>query len=320
MHELFISFLKNVVDLNNLFFSPVDNLINAMPFAGWVIDGVKDSVHLVPFLFIIFLLIEFIEYYYSEKMNSIVKGSKKTGPFLGSLVASVPQCGFSVIASTLYTKRLITRGTLLAVYLSTSDEAIPVLLSEPHKLHIILQILVVKIIIAIIAGYLVDFVSDKALKKPDNKENGDVEEDEGCCHHNLSEPKKSDLIIHPVIHTLNVFFFILIVTLAINFMVMKVGGEENLGQYFLSNSLFQPVIMSLFGLIPNCAVSIAITLMYIKGAIGFGSAIAGLCSSAGLGVLVLFKKNGNLKDTLKIIALLLGISMISGIVIQILYN
>lgn len=283
----------------------------------WVLDAVKDTFYLVPFLFIIFLIIEFIEYFYSNKMNSIVKHSEKSGPLIGSLIASVPQCGFSVIASTLYTRRLITRGTLLAVYLSTSDEAIPVLLSQPHKLPLVLQILGIKILIAVIAGYLVDFVSTKI--RSDKTSLAD-EHNAGCCHHSISEPKKSDLIVHPIVHTLNVFFFILLVTLVINFLVYKAGGDENLGKYFLSNSIFQPIIMSIFGLIPNCAVSIAITLMYIKGAIGFGSAIAGLCSSAGLGILVLFKKNENLKDTFKIIGLLMGISMISGILIQTFYN
>ena len=321
LQTLFISLIAALNKLNELIFLPVDTLIEKMPLADWLADALKDSLHLLPFLFFIFVVIEVIEYFYSNKMTKFAKYSGKAGPLAGSLAASFPQCGFSVIASTLYTKKLITKGTLLAVYLSTSDEAIPVILSEPSKLYLVVPLLLTKIIIAIIAGYAIDFIIDKT--KNNNSLNDtveDTEDEQGCCKHHINKPRKRDLIFHPVEHTFNVFIFILIITIGINYLVFTIGGEENLGQYFLHDSVLQPVITAIVGLIPNCAVSIAITLMYLKGALGFGSVIAGLCSSAGLGILVLFKKNDSLKDTLKIIFILLFVSIFSGILIQAVYN
>lgn len=323
MQNILLNTVTFLNKINEYFFAPADMLVDKLPFAEWVVDALKDSIHMLPFLFFIFVFIELIEYFYSNKMTELAKYSSKAGPLAGSLAASFPQCGFSVIASTLYTKRLITKGTLLAVYLSTSDEAIPVIMSEPSKLHLVVPILLTKIVIAIIAGYLIDFVlkqtksSNTSVVAEDSEEE---EEEEGCCKHHISKPRKRDLVLHPIEHTFNVFIFILLITIGINYLVFRAGGEENLGQYFLNSSIFQPIITAIVGLIPNCAVSIAITLMYLKGAIGFGSVISGLCSSAGLGILVLFKKNNSLKDSFKIILLLLGVSIISGILIQTLYN
>lgn len=321
MHNILLNTVTFLNKINEYFFAPIDLIVDKLPFAEWIVDALKDSIHMVPFLFFIFVFIELIEYFYSNKMTELAKYSSKAGPLAGSLAASFPQCGFSVIASTLYTKRLITKGTLLAVYLSTSDEAIPVIMSEPDKFHLVVPILLTKIIIAIIAGYLIDFVlrQTKSSNSSISAENSE-EDEEGCCKHHISKPRKRDLLLHPIEHTFNVFIFILLITIGINYLVFRAGGEENLGQYFLNNSVFQPVITAVVGLIPNCAVSIAITLMYLKGAIGFGSVISGLCSSAGLGILVLFKKNSSLKDSFKIILLLLGVSMFSGILVQTLYN
>ena len=318
MQEFFIKLLEYFVKFNDWLFSPVDGFVEKIPLPDWALDAVLDSIHMLGFLFVVFLVIELIEFYYSGKMYKIVSASKKSGPILGALAASVPQCGFSIIASTLYTRKLITRGTLLAVYLATSDEALPVLLSEPEKLSLVLPLVFTKIAIALIAGYAVDFFLKHDKNLPQTSQN-DTEDEHGCCHHEVGRPRKRDILLHPLVHTLNVFIFVLIITLLINYGVFKAGGEENLGQYFLSDSIFQPVITAIFGLIPNCAVSIAITLMLMKGAIGFGSAIAGLCSGAGLGLLVLYKKNPSFKDSLKITGILLLISIISGILIQTFY-
>lgn len=320
MQNIAIKCIETIGNTNCFLCGPIDSLIQKTPMFDWAKDALIDSVHMVPFLFFIFFIIEFIEYFYSHKMTTFLKHSDKTGPFIGSLIASVPQCGFSVVASTLYSKKLINAGTLIAVYLSTSDEAIPVLLSEPGKAHIVINLLLVKVLIGITAGYFINFILE-TIKKPSIETISDEIDEEGCCKHQLTKnPDKKDLILHPIIHTINVFFFVLIVTLGINYLVTLVGGEENLGRYFLHNSIFQPVLTAFLGLIPNCAASVAITLMYLKGAIGFGSVISGLCSSAGLGLLVLLRKNDNIKDTLRIISLLLIISIMSGIIIQYLYN
>lgn len=319
MQDLIIKLVTLLNSINEFLFARIDSLIEQLPFAEWIIDAIKDSIHMLPFLFVIFVIIEVIEFFCSYKITQIAKDSQKTGPLTGSLVASFPQCGFSIIASTLYTKRFITKGTLLAVYLSTSDEAIPVILSYPEKIHYVVPLLLTKIVIAIIAGYLIDFVLDNAKTNAPNNEELNIEEAEGCCKHHVERPRKRDLLYHPIQHTVNVFIFILLITLGLNYLVEITGGEENLSKIFLHNSIFQPIICAIAGLIPNCAISVAITMMYLKGAIGFGSTIAGLSSGAGLGLLVLLKKNP-LKDTIKIILLLLAISMFSGIIIQAVYN
>lgn len=320
MQTLVIKTIAALNNFNEFIFTPVDGLIDKLPLAEWILDAIKDSLHMLPFLFFIFVVIEVIEFFYSKKMGQLAKYSSKAGPLAGSLAASFPQCGFSVIASTLYSKRLITKGTLLAVFLSTSDEAIPVIMAEPSKTYLIVPILFTKILIGITAGYFIDFILDQ-FKKEDNNIDTEIEDnEEGCCKHHISKPRKRDLILHPVEHTVNVFIFVLLVTIAINWLVQLSGSEENLGRYFLHNSVWQPVFTAIAGLIPNCAVSIAITLMYLKGAIGFGAVISGLCSSAGLGILVLFKKNESIKDSLKIIMLLLTVSIFWGILIQSLYN
>ena len=322
MQSLIIKSVSALNSFNEWIFSPIDGLIDSISMAEWLADAFKDSLHMLPFLFLIFVVIEVIEFFYSKKMTQLAKYSSKAGPLVGSLAASFPQCGFSVIASTLYTKGLITKGTLIAVFLSTSDEAIPVILSEPSKMYLIVPILLTKIFIGISAGYLIDFLLDqfKNDDKDNEQETENIEVEEGCCKHHVHKPRKRDLLLHPLEHTVNVFIFVVLITVGLNYMVHCIGGEENLGQYFLNDSILQPVITAIVGLIPNCAISIAITLMYLKGAIGFGSVISGLCSSAGLGLLVLLKKNTSLKDTAKIILMLLCVSIFWGIVIQTVYN
>ena len=327
MQTLIIKILSFINMLNEGLFSPIDSLIEKLPLSDWFLDAIVDSIHMLPFLFIIFVIIEIIEYFYAEKMTGLAKYSKTAGPLFGSLAASFPQCGFSVIASTLYTNRLITKGTLLAVYLSTSDEAIPVILAEPSKIHLVVPLLLTKIIIAFIAGYFIDFIpalNDK--KEPEQIENinedktQEYEVQEGCCRHHVNKKRKRDLFLHPLEHTFNVFIFILLITVMLNYFIFRIGGEENLGRYFLHDSLLQPIVTAVIGLIPNCAVSIAITIMYLKGALGFGSVISGLSSGAGLGLLILIKRNRPVSDTVKIIALLLFISILSGLLIQLFYN
>ncbi len=322
MQSLIIKTVSALNGFNEWIFSPIDGFINSLSIAEWLADAIKDSLHMLPFLFLIFVVIEVIEFFYSDKMTQLAKYSSKAGPLVGSLAASFPQCGFSVIASTLYTKRLITKGTLIAVFLSTSDEAIPVILSEPSKMYLIVPILLAKIFIGISAGYLIDFLLGQFKNADENNAQNaeNIEVEEGCCKHHVHKPRKRDLLLHPLEHTVNVFIFVVLITVGLNYMVHCIGGEENLGQYFLNDSILQPVITAIVGLVPNCAISIAITLMYLKGAIGFGSVISGLCSSAGLGLLVLLKKNTPLKDTAKIVIMLLGVSIFWGIIIQALYN
>ncbi len=285
-------------------------------------EALIDSINLVPFLFIVFLIIELIEQYFTKKKHLFVFFMKKIGPLFGSLFASIPQCGFSVIASTLYVRRILSRGTLLSVYLATSDEAIPVIISEPSKIYLVLPIILIKIFIAIIAGYLVDvFVSYKA-KEPEievhNHAPAEINE-KGCCHHKLSDAAKTkELWWHPIKHTFNIFVFILIISVILGFIIDKVGTEENLAKVFLMNSPLQPILASIIGLIPNCAISVMFTMLFLKHTLSFGALIAGLSSAGGLGLLVLLTKNNDKKDTAIILAILVAISSITGLILQ--YN
>ena len=284
------------------------------------VDAVKDSVSLIPFLFIIFVFIEIFEQFFSHKIETIVKCSKGIGPLLGALVAVVPQCGFSVIASSLYIRRFISVGTLLAVYIATSDEAIPILMANPAQYGSMIKLVAIKCLLAIITGYLTDFIIEKffpQLIKEKPSGTPDIEDEQkGCCGHHIKEKKRVRFFFHPLKHTLHIFLFIFAVCLTLNYL-FETFGIENIQHYMLQDSIIQPIITGFFGLIPNCAISVVITSMFIKGVITLGSAVSGLSSSAGLGLLVLIQKNTSIKNTVFIISTLLAVSVITGILIQI---
>lgn len=290
--------------------------INFIP--DFLKDALIDSLSLIPFLFIIFVFIEIIERFYTKKRHLFIFWIKKVGPLFGSLFASLPQCGFSVIASTVYTRRLLTRGTLIAVYLATSDEAIPVLLTYPHKAHIILPIILIKIVLAIIVGYIVDcLITYKAKEPVIQPTKGD--EIEGCCHHHIVKAaRKRDFWLHPLKHTLNIFIFIFLISVVLAYVLSRTGSEEILAKYCLINSPIQPFLVALVGLIPNCAISVMLTMLFIKNTISFGSLVAGLCTSGGLGILVLLKRNSDKKDTIIILSILIIVATIIGLLLQ--YN
>ena len=308
---MLVSVINKINEFNEWMFSPIDGLIEKLPFADWVIDAICDSVHLLPFLFIVFLIIELLEFFYADKLNSLLKKTGKSGILVGGLASIIPQCGFSVIASSLYSKKIITRGCLIAVYLATSDETIPILLATPAKAYLIIPIVAVKLVIGITAGYLIDVVRPQALIKNEDF-SVDFIEEEGCCKHDIEHGHKREIIIHPIIHTANVFGFILVITLILNYCLESVSITSILE----SGKYIQPIIASFIGLIPNCAVSIGVTMMLVKGSITFGAAMSALLSNAGLGLLVLLKNN-DFKDTLKIIGFLLVISIISGLVLTV---
>lgn len=318
---MIIDFLNKLNSINESIFSGFDEFVESFGMPDWLCDAVIDSFHILPLLFLVFLLIELVEYFFAEKINSFMKKSEKTAVAIGSLAAIIPQCGFSVIASTLYIRKYITKGTLIAIYLATSDEAIPILLAEPSQIHYVVPIIGIKILIGICSGYIIDFVLKDKKYIPIAKE-CDEEHcvDEGCCHHSVSRRRKRDLIYHPLAHTFNIFLFILLITIVLNFAIEVYSSHSVLHSIFGKVKILEPIFASLLGLVPNCAVSIALTMMLIKGSISFGSAMAGLLSNAGLGILVLFRHRENLKDTAKIISILLIISVLSGYILQIFAN
>lgn len=317
---MLISILNKINEINEGLFASFDSVIENFGMPDWLCDAILDSFHILPLLFIVFFIIELIEFFYSEKINSFMKKSEKSAPLIGSLAAIIPQCGFSVIASTLYIRRFITKGTLIGIYLATSDEAIPILLANPTHTHLVVPIVGLKLFIGILAGYLIDFIlKDKKyipiVEEADSDD--DLHSDEGCCHHSVSHRRKRELIYHPLKHTFNIFIFILLITILLNF-VLAVYAEHSVLHLLLGKvKVLEPIITAFVGLIPNCAVSIALTMLLIKGSISFGAVMSGLLSNAGLGILVLCRHNENYKDTLKIISILLCISIISGLIIQI---
>lgn len=286
-------------------------------------DTLVDAIKLLPFLFITYLIMEYIEHKMGHKTKHAIKKSGKWGPIIGSVLGAFPQCGFSVSATNLYAGRVITLGTLIAVYLSTSDEMLPIFISEAVSPIIILKILGIKLIVGMIAGILIDFVthivkSKIAKNKKDDKENIEENEEdeighiceEGHCHCDESGILKS--AIH---HTLNILLFIVIVTFIINIVVHFVG-EETIAGWILNKPVVGPIIASLIGLIPNCAASVIITNMYLENVISLGSMISGLLTGAGVGLAVLFKTNNKIKENIGIVVLLYAIGVISGIVID----
>ena len=312
---MIIEFLSKFEGINELLFGWFDNIIESLTIADWAKDAICDSVHLIPFLFIIFVFIEIFENYFSNKIKNISGYSKKVGPLIGAVLAGLTQCGFSVIATPLYINKVITRGTIIAIYVSTSDEALPILMSNPEKYPIILPLLGLKILLGIIAGYLVDLIFPNT--KSDNESTCIEEDDEvGCCsHHVHASHRKRELLIHPLKHTLNIFVMILVISLGLNYCFDSFGNDL-LNKILLNNSIFQPILASIIGLIPNCAVSVLLTMLYMSGILTFASVIAGLSSGAGLGLIVLLKRNPDIKDSMKIIGILLSVSIIAGLLLS----
>ena len=272
-----------------------------------LIDEIIDSVKLLPFLFLTYLIMEYIEHKTSDKTKETIKKSGKFGPLIGSILGIFPQCGFSVAATNLYAARIITLGTLIAVYLTTSDEMIPIFISEAVPISVILKILGIKLLIGIIAGFAIEFVLQLRNKDNDNKI-ADLCEHEHChCENGIL---KSSLK-----HTFNIFIFIFLITLVINTIIHLIG-EDTLSIFISNRPILGPVIAGIVGLIPNCAASVIITQLYLEGLITVATLIAGLLVSAGVGLIVLFRVNKNLKENIKIVLLLYIIGVVSGILLE----
>ena len=271
-----------------------------------IIDTLMDSIKLLPFLFVAFLLIEILEHKLSSKSKKIIEKETKYGPIIGGVLGIIPQCGFSVMATNLYVTRIITIGTLIAVYLSTSDEMIPILLSEHVDISIIVKILLIKLFIGILAGFIIDFI---VSKKNIVKEEYDICEEEHChC--------EKGLIHSTLVHTFKSLIFIMIVTFILN-ILMHYVGENAISKIFMKDNIFASLLTSLVGLIPNCGASIMLSELYIKGAISFSSTIAGLLTGSGVALLVLFRSNKNIKENIWILSAVYLIGAFSGIIIEI---
>lgn len=273
-------------------------------------DALLDTLKTLPFLFGVYLLIEHMEHHSGDKLAEKLRRMGPFGAIGGGLLGAIPQCGFSVAAANLYSGALISPGTLVAVFISTSDEAVPLLISNPGAIGSLWKFILIKTLIAIVFGILTDIIA-KALKlKKDTTHFEELCKDCDCEHHSIW--------VSALIHTASIALFILVINLALGFIIEKIG-EDNLGSVMMNNSFIQPFITALVGFIPNCAASVVITQLYISGVVSFGAAIAGLSTGAGLGLLILFKTNKHFKENLLIMALIYIYSVSSGVLLDIMF-
>ena len=270
-----------------------------------ILDTIFDCLKILPFLFIAFLIIEFFEHKLSHKSENTIKKAGKFGPLIGSILGALPQCGFSVLATNLYITRIISLGTLIAIYLSTSDEMLPILIAEKAPLNSILLLVAIKIIIGLVCGFIIDLI----IRKEEPKEHFEICEHDHCdCEHGI--------IIPAIKHTLKTLIFIFIITFILNAAFHYIG-EDNIKHIFDKTNFFTPFIAGLIGLIPNCGSSIILTELYIAEILPLSSALAGLLANSGVALLVLFKSNPDIKENLKIIGIIYFISVITGLLLKI---
>ncbi len=273
-----------------------------------------DTLKMLPFLLIAFLLLELLESKSSDKSVHLIEKAGKSGSVIGALLGLIPQCGFSVIGANFYSKRVITLGTLLAIFLSTSDEAFLVMLTQPQKIPDILLIMLLKLIIATVFGYLTDFFFKSEITHKHHEEchkNDEVIAEDHCCYNHSFREIAACTLKRTASVWLFVFLISFVLTLSIEFF-----GEDKLHAFMLTDSVFQPFLTALIGLIPNCAPSVILAQMYLSGTVTLGAVVSGLCTSAGVGLLVLFRVNKPMKDNFKILGLLYFISAISGFLIE----
>ncbi len=310
-----------------------------------LLDAFKDSIYLLPFLFLTYVVMEVIEHKTALSTQKTIRSAGKFGPLLGSLLGIVPQCGFSAVASTLYAGRVITIGTLIAVFLSTSDEMLPIFIAKGVDIEQMICVLGAKFAIGVAIGFLIDFVAramnismggfkihelcerakcecsddcSSCKSKPESVY--EHYEDESSCHHHhhhTHDRHHRSLVIlkSSLIHTLQVLFFIFIVTWAINIAIESIG-EDVFSDYLSSNETVSIFLSAAVGLIPNCAASVVIADLWVDGALATPAMMSGLLVSSGIGYLVLFRTNRRPAENAQIIFIMIAVAIIAGILIQ----
>lgn len=274
-----------------------------------ILDALWDCVKLLPFLFLTYLAMEYLEHKAGDKMQDAIQKSGKCGPIIGGILGAFPQCGFSAAASNLYAGRIITMGTLLSIYLSTSDEMLPILISENVGIDVILKILGTKIVIGMAAGLLIDLVISRFLRK--DREALQIEH--MCEQHNCH--CEEGIVKSAFHHTFEIFFYVLLVTVILNIVILLIG-EDFLADLVLNRPVIGELAAGVIGLLPNCAASVVITQLYLNGILSAGAMMSGLLVGAGVGILVLLRVNDNAKENVKIILLLYVTGVAAGILIE----
>ena len=278
-----------------------------------LLHTLKEFGIVLPFLFLTYLFMEFLEHHAQERMQKVICRAGKVGPLWGGLLGTVPQCGFSAVAAGLYAGRLITLGTLLAVFLSTSDEMLPIMLSEGAPTALILKILGIKLLIGIVSGFAVDLLVRLYRKKKGGVSEGhrvhDLCVQEGChCEHGILRSA-----LH---HTLHIGLFLLSIIFLLNLLLFFIGHDTLHGAFAVIPPVFSHLLSALFGLIPNCASSVLLTKLYLEGMLSAGCMIAGSLAGSGIGLLMLFRANANKKEVFYILLLLFGIGAAGGLLID----
>ena len=273
-----------------------------------LLDALVDTLKLLPYLLITFLVLEIIEHKLTKKNQKILSQNKKYGPVVGGFLGALPQCGFSSMAANLFSARVITMGTLIAVFLSTSDEMLPIMISEKVNILTVIGILSFKIIIGIIIGLIIDLIYQNKQNQHEERIKDLCEHDHCCCEHD-------GIIISSIKHTLKIGLFILIVNVIINYIIFKIG-EESVSKLLLDANVLTYFASSLVGLIPNCAGSVIITELYLSNMISIGTLLAGLLTGSGLGILLLFRTNKNLKENLKILSIIYFVGVFVGALVD----
>lgn len=282
-------------------------------------DAFKDTLLIFPFLLLIYILIEMLEHRTTLTHNSkVLQG--KLAPLIGSATGIIPQCGFSVMAAKLYEEKYIRTGTLLAVFIATSDEALIILLSEvstnTRAAVAIMPLIIIKIAVAVGVGYLTNFLLS-------GEKTADIthplDDSHGCSSCGREHEGKSDVYVYfisPLLHSLKIALYLFIVNLVFGYIIEAIG-EETIADALIGGVYWQPFITALIGLIPNCASSVILTGAYASGGIMFGSMVAGLCPNAGLGLMVLLKNGREIKRNVLIILVLYFVGAVVGLIINI---
>ena len=273
-----------------------------------LLDGFIDTLKLLPYLVVTFLVLEYIEHKFSKKNKKILSRNKKYGPFVGGSLGALPQCGFSSMAANLFSARVITMGTLIAVFLSTSDEMLPVMISEKVDIMVVIRILMFKVVIGIIVGIVVDLI----YRKKDDSSDDAIKE---LCDHDHCSCNHDGIFLSSLKHTLKIGLFILVANVVINLIIFNVG-EDNVSHILLKGNIFTYFLSSLVGLVPNCAGSVIITELYLSKMITVGTMFSGLLTGSGLGILLLFRLNKNFKDNMIILSIIYFVGVVVGIVVD----
>ena len=280
-----------------------------------------DSLKVLAFVFVFNVLLSFFESFFTNKLAK----SHKINPLTGSLFGLIPQCGVSVISADLYIKEHLTMGTIVAIFIACSDEAIPIILSNPSKALYVLPLLLSKIIIGFVVGFLVDFIYKKSKENVHHHHEECEHEHEvkvGCCNHDINNDEESKLhkhLIHPLIHSFKLFIYIFVINFIFGTIIFYIG-EDTIETILKNNKYFTTIYATIIGLIPNCASSVIITNLFINGNLSFGSTLAGLITNAGLGMVVLLKNKKMIKKTIVIIGILVLTALVSGYVINLIFD